>query len=75
MKNYINRIAIAALVMLVLTGLELKAQDGQWRGPNRDGKYPDTGLEKSWPEDGPARSRPALGTAYHLQPDDAGEAR
>ena len=25
----------------------------QWRGPNRDGKSPDTGLLKSWPEGGP----------------------
>lgn len=25
----------------------------QWRGPDRDGKYPETGLMKSWPEGGP----------------------
>lgn len=25
----------------------------QWRGPNRDGKYPDTNLLKQWPESGP----------------------
>lgn len=25
----------------------------QWRGPNRDGKSPDTGLLKKWPEKGP----------------------
>lgn len=25
----------------------------QWRGPNRDGKYPDTNLLKHWPENGP----------------------
>ncbi|MCK5208990.1 MAG: PQQ-binding-like beta-propeller repeat protein, partial [Cyclobacteriaceae bacterium] len=25
----------------------------QWRGPNRDGKYPDTNLLKQWPENGP----------------------
>lgn len=25
----------------------------QWRGPDRDGKYPETGLLKSWPENGP----------------------
>ena len=24
-----------------------------WRGPNRDGKSPDTGLLKAWPDDGP----------------------
>jgi len=26
-----------------------------WRGPNRDGKSPDTGLLKQWPEGGPPR--------------------
>ncbi len=31
----------------------LFAQDTQWRGVNRDGKYPDTSLLKSWPEQGP----------------------
>ena len=45
-------VAVCALTLLV-TGIELQAQDGQWRGPNRDGKYPDTGLLKSWPENGP----------------------
>lgn len=25
----------------------------QWRGPNRDGVYPDTGLLKQWPDNGP----------------------
>ncbi len=25
----------------------------QWRGPGRDGIFPDTGLLKSWPEEGP----------------------
>jgi outer membrane protein assembly factor BamB len=25
----------------------------QWRGPDRDGKYPDTELLKQWPEEGP----------------------
>jgi len=53
MKNYIKSITIVGLIMLLLTGMELLAQDGQWRGPNRDGKYPDTGLVKSWPEAGP----------------------
>src|SRR5438876_8219400 len=27
----------------------------QWRGANRDGKSPETGLLKSWPKDGPAK--------------------
>jgi outer membrane protein assembly factor BamB len=31
----------------------LFAQDAQWRGPSRDGCYPDTGLLKEWPDEGP----------------------
>jgi outer membrane protein assembly factor BamB len=42
------------LVSLLLSiGLDLRAQEVQWRGPNRDGIYPDTQLLKEWPEDGP----------------------
>ncbi|NOY95268.1 MAG: PQQ-binding-like beta-propeller repeat protein [Chlorobi bacterium] len=29
------------------------SQVAQWRGEHRDGKFPDTGLLKEWPEDGP----------------------
>jgi outer membrane protein assembly factor BamB len=37
-----------------------------WRGPNRDGKSPDTGLLKSWPEGGPKRlwKQTGLGRGY-----------
>jgi outer membrane protein assembly factor BamB len=28
-------------------------QFSQWRGPQRDGKYPEKGLRKTWPEKGP----------------------
>lgn len=38
------------LLSFVLTS---NAQFAQWRGPNRDGIFPETGLLKSWPEDGP----------------------
>jgi len=31
------------------------AQVVQWRGPNRDGHFPETGLLKSWPENGPSQ--------------------
>ena len=47
----------------------------EWRGPGRTGKYPDTGLLKEWPEDGPEKlwssgevlkgySSPAIGESY-----------
>jgi outer membrane protein assembly factor BamB len=29
------------------------SQVTQWRGPNRDGHFPETGLMQSWPENGP----------------------
>jgi len=35
------------------TGAKAPGQWSQWRGPNRDGKSPDTGLLKTWPEGGP----------------------
>ncbi len=31
----------------------LSCQEAQWRGPNRDGTYPDTMLLREWPEEGP----------------------
>lgn len=31
----------------------VNAQLVQWRGPDRDGHFPETGLLKEWPEDGP----------------------
>lgn len=38
----------------------------QWRGQNRDGKSPETGLLKSWPKTGPAKCWTAtdLGTGF-----------
>jgi len=45
---------ISALVFVIMAQ-GLLAQDVQWRGPNRDGIYPDTGLLKEWPEEGPEK--------------------
>ena len=40
--------------MLLMSITSLFAQDqAQWRGPNRDGIYPETGLLRIWPEAGP----------------------
>lgn len=41
------------MVIFLALSCFLNAQDVQWRGPDRDGKYPDTGLLKEWPEGGP----------------------
>lgn len=48
-----QRKKLLAISIIVLMGLQLGAQDVQWRGPNRDGLYPDSMLLKEWPEEGP----------------------
>lgn len=47
---------LGLLLVMVLLFMEVaSAQTGQygWRGPTRDGIYPETGLLKSWPTGGP----------------------
>ena len=47
--------SILVICLMSLIGYSSPAQNvAQWRGPNRDGIYPETGLLKSWPETGPA---------------------
>jgi outer membrane protein assembly factor BamB len=42
------------LFMLVISASSISAQSfNNWRGPVRDGHYPDKGLLKQWPESGP----------------------
>lgn len=44
------------LIMALFSFSTLSAQiDSQWRGPNRDGIYPDERLLKAWPAEGPER--------------------
>jgi outer membrane protein assembly factor BamB len=49
--------SLAALATLALVGsIAVSGQSvewHQWRGPNRDGKSPETGLLKAWPAQGP----------------------
>ncbi|HWS01441.1 MAG TPA: PQQ-binding-like beta-propeller repeat protein [Prolixibacteraceae bacterium] len=50
-----NQKTVRYLILLLTIASEsftLSAQS-QWRGPNRDGKYPDTNLLKEWPAEGP----------------------
>ena len=50
---YICRMrGLIILCLLTLAG-GLIAQDAQWRGPERNGIYPDSLLLKSWPVEGP----------------------
>jgi len=45
---------IFALVLtMALAQVGFAADSPQFRGPNRDGKYQDTGLMKAWPDGGP----------------------
>ncbi len=45
---------IHLLVFTITTSLlGFSGDSAQWRGPNRDGNYPDTNLLKQWPADGP----------------------
>jgi len=48
MKKIINTLFIICL----FTSLVYSAVDSQWRGPNRDGKYPEQNLLKTWPAEG-----------------------
>ena len=54
MKYFPKRNQITGGILLIAVAF-LVAEDvtSNWRGPNRDGKYPETGLLKSWPEGGP----------------------
>jgi len=45
---------IGIFLMFMASFLTIAQEVVQWRGPGRDGKYPETGLLKTWPEGGPA---------------------
>ena len=48
-----KRAGIVVAVALLLSGTVWAADSPQFRGPNRDGKFPETGLLQAWPEGGP----------------------
>jgi len=56
-KNAVRKLALAAALMIlpVLATGEETQQDGwfQFRGPNRDGKSTETGLNRTWGDSGP----------------------
>ncbi len=45
--------AAVAILLCQAASPSAKAEWNQWRGPNRDGMSPDTGLLKQWPSGGP----------------------
>jgi outer membrane protein assembly factor BamB len=49
-----NRILLT-LTLACIFGIQTHSQEtAQWRGPDRDGIYHESGLLKNWPENGPA---------------------
>lgn len=44
---------LGALTVLASAALGADAEWPSWRGPNHDGKSPDSGLLKQWPNEGP----------------------
>ena len=40
-------------ILLVLSQHVVAQSISQWRGPDRNGVFPESGLLKSWPENGP----------------------
>ncbi len=47
------RLLIVVILLFFIIDNGFSQEIAQWRGPNRDGIYPETGLLKKWPEEGP----------------------
>jgi outer membrane protein assembly factor BamB len=52
MRSNIQKLVLSAL-FCVATGTNVYCQSSQWRGPGRNGIYPETGLLQKWPVQGP----------------------
>ncbi len=46
-------ICLFVFILLLFTACQPKDQYSDWRGPTREGIFPETGLLKEWPESGP----------------------
>ena len=69
MKNPLHADLKTVLILILALSIhksDLFSQEAQWRGPNRDGIYPDTALLKEWPVEGPeiVFATSGLGRAY-----------
>jgi outer membrane protein assembly factor BamB len=53
--------SVVLVMGLASADMAFAADSPQFRGPNRDGIYTDTGLLKAWPEGGPSRAWMASG--------------
>ncbi|MCJ7820881.1 MAG: hypothetical protein MUP53_06735 [Bacteroidales bacterium] len=52
MRSNIQKLVLSAL-FYAATGTIVYCQSSQWRGPNRNGIYTETGLLQKWPVQGP----------------------
>lgn len=50
-----KQIVLLISFFLLANSVEILAQEIQWRGPDRSGIFPETGLLQEWPEEGPER--------------------
>jgi outer membrane protein assembly factor BamB len=48
-----KKILLLINLMVIISGFFTAQAQTQWRGPNRDGIYPETKLLKQWPAEGP----------------------
>jgi len=49
----IRKVFLPLIAFLLISSCTEKSEFSDWRGPNRDGIYPESGLLKQWPEEGP----------------------
>jgi outer membrane protein assembly factor BamB len=49
----VKRLILCSAAVLILMAFQQADEISQWRGPQRNGIYPDKGLLKKWPEKGP----------------------
>jgi outer membrane protein assembly factor BamB len=49
-----KRALLTFILIIFITGAAFSQGYDQWRGPERDGIYPEQGLLKEWPKEGPA---------------------
>ena len=54
MKNLLPLVLLSLFLSIVNQSFSQETNVYEWRGENRSGIYPDEGLLKSWPEEGPA---------------------
>ncbi len=53
MKNRLSTLLVAAMLLITVQAFSQNPKIFEWRGVNREGIYPDKGLLKQWPAEGP----------------------